>query len=63
MPDGMFAEMTGGGDVRVRLSRQVLKEAEQGSNQSVILVLSRQHATALRDILNDRLGGDGNALA
>ncbi|MEO8225202.1 MAG: hypothetical protein ABI661_10385 [Gammaproteobacteria bacterium] len=56
MPDGMLAEMTSGGDVRVKLPRAVLKESETGPNQSLILVLSRQHAATLRDILNERLG-------
>ena len=56
MPDGMLAELTGGGDVRVKLPRAVLKESEPGPNQSLILVLTRQHATTLRDILNERLG-------
>lgn len=56
MPDGMLAEMTSGGHVRVKLPRAVLKESETGPNQSLVLVLTRQQATTLRDILNERLG-------
>lgn len=62
MPDGMLAEMTSGGDVRVKLPRTLLKESETGPKQSLVLVLTRAQATTLRDILNERLGVPDKAL-
>jgi len=57
MPDGMFAELTAGGEVRITLPPNVLSKAEKGVNGGLVLELSRQSATALRDKLTAKLGG------
>jgi hypothetical protein len=57
MPDGMFAELTADGEVRITLPPSVLRKAEKGANGGLVLELTQQSATALRDKLTARLGG------
>ena len=57
MPDGMFAELTAGGEVRITLPPNVLSKAEKGANGGLVLEMSRPSATALRDKLTVKLGG------
>ena len=55
MPDGMFAELTAGGEIRITLPPNVLSRAEKAAHGGLVMELSRQSATALRDKLTAQL--------
>jgi|GEM_PF-5127666 len=55
MGDGMFAERTSDGGIRITLPRSVLKQAEEGPRGSLILDISEESAVLLRNVLNQEL--------